>query len=111
MKSLRSVFFVKGQPPLIVVLACGSLGLIGLSRFLQCSVSFFLPQPFFSGCGRVCYGRTSRRSHHHPFLPKQEPPRLNHPIPQITFHSFGVSALANPQKKLHYTAKNPPALP
>jgi len=35
-------FFKRGQPPLIVVLACGSLGLIGLSRFLQCSVSFFL---------------------------------------------------------------------
>jgi len=41
-------FFKRGQPPLIVVLACGSLGLIGLSRFLQCSVSFFLPQPFLA---------------------------------------------------------------
>lgn len=44
-KSLRSVFPNRGQPPLIVVLACGSLGLIGLSRFLQCSVPFFCP-PF-----------------------------------------------------------------
>jgi hypothetical protein len=29
----------------VFVLACGSLGLIGLSRFLQCSVPFFCP-PF-----------------------------------------------------------------
>jgi hypothetical protein len=28
------------------VLACGSLGLIGLSRFLQCFVSFFCSHPF-----------------------------------------------------------------
>ena len=28
------------------LLACGSLGLIGLSRFLLCSVSFFCPNPF-----------------------------------------------------------------
>jgi hypothetical protein len=38
--------------------------------------------------------------------PKQEPPRLNHSISQATFHSFGVSALALPAKKLHCTAKN-----
>jgi hypothetical protein len=30
------------------MLACGSLGLIGLSRFLHYSVSFFLPQPFLA---------------------------------------------------------------
>ena len=41
-------YSIGGQPPLSVVLACGSLGLIRLSRFLHCSVSFFLPQPFLA---------------------------------------------------------------
>ena len=38
--------FKKGATAAVFVLACGSLGLIGLSRFLQCSVSFFAPNPF-----------------------------------------------------------------
>lgn len=43
--------FIGWQPPLIVVLACGSLGLIGLSHFLQPLTKV--------GSRRVRSGRTS----------------------------------------------------
>ena len=102
-------FFKRGQPPLIVVLACGSLGLIGLSRFLQCSVPFFSPP--FSAVFAVFVTVAPQA----PLLPltpqnifysKQEPPRLNHSISQATFHSFGVSALALSAKKTPLHGKN-----
>jgi hypothetical protein len=95
-------FFKRGQPPLVVVLACGSLGLIGLSRFLHCSVPFFCPA-FFSGLCRVSF-RSFRKLHSHRktfFYPKQEC-RLSvvHSfIPQATFfHSFKSAHLPCPQK-------------
>jgi hypothetical protein len=97
-------FFKRGQQPLIVVLACGSLGLIGLSRFLQCSVSFFCSHPFLAVVVvfiPLHYIHTTTHC-----LPKQEPPCLKNYIPQVTFHSFGRAALAFPRKKLHSAAKN-----
>ncbi len=87
------------------VLACGSLGLIGLSRFLLCSVSFFAPKPFFSGLCRVRSGRTFRRSHRKKL---SNPSKRSHsltPFRCSAFRSF-IPALAFPAKKLHYTAKN-----
>lgn len=83
------------------MLACWSFGLIGLSRFLQCSVSFFLPHPLIGLC-RVRFGRTSRHSHRKIlFKPKQESRRsFVLYIPQVPFRSlFPVATLAQPAKK------------
>jgi hypothetical protein len=43
--------------------------------------------------------------------PKQEPARLNHSIPQVPFHSFGVPALALPAKKTPLHGKKKRASP
>jgi hypothetical protein len=90
--SLR--FFVRGQPPLIVVLACGSLGLIGLSRFLQCFVSFFCPALFY-GCGRV-----------HSAIAPVTPPRFFYPA-----RVAGLSVWTVPLRSTSINTSNPPHLP
>jgi len=103
-------FFKRGQPPLIVVLACGSLGLIGLSRFLQCSVSFFLPQPFlavFAVFALVVPPDAHTAKH---CLSQASVPSFIRSFRKL--HSLLQAAtLAFPAKKLHFTAKNAPALP
>ena len=96
-------FFVRGQPPLIVVLACGSLGLIGLSRFLQCSVSFFCPALYY-GCGRV--HSASLQSHHHDFLTQAREPSFIRSLRFASYTTFTHSSRHTcPARKKNYTAR------
>jgi hypothetical protein len=94
---------------LVFVLACGSLGLIGLSRFLQCSVSFFCSHPF-SGLCRVRFGRTSRRSHRKTlFIPKQER-AFTHSISLLSIPFIHFRPCFPCKKNYTTRQKNAPAL-
>jgi hypothetical protein len=101
--------FKRGQPPLSV---CARLRVARVNRAVTFFASFhfvFLPA-LSSGLCRVSlwsfrYAPFSPLTPQNIVYPKQEQARLNHSIPQVPFHSFGVLALALPAKKLHCTAK------
>ena len=93
------------QPPLIVVLACWSFGLIGLSQFLQCSVSFFCPNPFQRSLPCSFWSCLPTLTPQNIFYPKQECRRSFlklHSTSSISF-AHSVPHLPNPQK--NYTTR------
>lgn len=100
--------FIGWQPPLIVVLACGSLGLIGLSHFLQYQVGVAVFVPVVPPC-------TSHRNANHTQEYGSTAPIIHKNTTTIKYHqfcttiiSFGCHILAI---STHAQAKSPPALP
>ncbi|MDR1679221.1 MAG: hypothetical protein LBR81_05515 [Prevotellaceae bacterium] len=87
------------------MLACGSLGLIGLSRFLLCSVSFFAPNPFsavFAVFAPVVPPATHTAKSY-----LTQASTVIHSLHYAALHSIlSFLPLPDPAKKLHFTAKN-----
>lgn len=94
------------------MLACWSFGLIGLSQFLQRSVSFFCPNPFLRSlpCSFSPFRYAALRSitPQNILYPKQECRhsfRKLHSINSIPF-AHSVATLAQPAKKTTLHSKN-----
>ncbi len=96
------------QPPLIVVLACWSFGLIGLSQFLQCSVSFFCPNPFQRSLPCSFWSCLPTLTPQNILYPKQECRRSFRKLHSTSSISFAhsVATLAQPTKKTTLHSKN-----
>ena len=104
----------RGQPPLIVMLACWSFGLIGLSQFLQRSVPFFCPNPFQRSLPCSFWSCLPTLTPQNILYPKQEcrrSLRKLHSTSSISFaHSVATLALTHKKTTLHSKNSASPAV-